>query len=327
MRFGRSLFGVAATLLVCGCGTRPSLPARPTGETVRVRLGVHGEGAVRNIPLEDYVAATALSELEPAAGHTASVAAMFEVQAIIARTYAQAHRGRHAREGFDLCSTTHCQVHEPDRLATSRWRLVARDAAARTAGLILWFDGRPADAVYHADCGGRTSAAADVWGSAGFPYLRALRDDGKAQDAHAEWRYAAGAETLRRALDGDARTRVGGPLTSIAVLTRDQSGRVQRVLLGGRRAVTVSGVDLRDVLTAALGARSIRSTRFDVRLHDGQFEFSGSGSGHGVGLCQAGALARVAGGEKPPAVLQRYYPGTVLVDGARVRLSPPTAPE
>ena len=94
---------------------------------------------------------------------------MFEVQAIVARTYAAAHRGRHARDGFDLCSTTHCQLYEPGRLVTSRWADAARGAGGRTAGLLVLYEGLPADAVFHADCGGWTSAAADVWGGAGHP--------------------------------------------------------------------------------------------------------------------------------------------------------------
>jgi stage II sporulation protein D len=318
MRLGFAVIGFFGALSVAGCGTRPALPSRPVAENVRVRAGA--AGAVRSVPLEDYVAATAVSEIHPAGGEPERVRAMFEVQTIIARTYAQAHRGRHAREGFDLCSTTHCQIYEPDRLATSQWRAAVRDASARSAGMILRYDGAAADAVYHADCGGRTSAAVDVWGGGGFPYLRAVRDDGNARDAHAAWRHVVEADALRRALDADPRTRVGR-LTSITVLSRDGSGRAQRVLLRGTRELGVAGADFRTVATNALGARSIRSTRFEVRRDGAQFVFSGSGFGHGVGLCQAGAIARLAAGESVRSVLQRYYPGTVLVDAARAGLS------
>ncbi len=43
------------------------------------------------------------------------------------------------------------------------------------------------------------------------------------------------------------------------------------------------------------------------------FVFEGRGFGHGVGLCQAGALARVRAGAKPAAILQHYFPGTRLM--------------
>ena len=93
------------------------------------------------------------------------------------------------------------------------------------------------------------------------------------------------------------------------------------MLLHGERDVSVKGTDLRDVLTAAFGARSIRSTLFDVVPGGGRFLFSGSGFGHGVGLCQVGAFARVGAGEEPRAVLQRYYPGTTIVPAGRIRTS------
>jgi hypothetical protein len=32
---------------------------------------------------------------------------------VVARTWAAAMRGRHAREAFDFCSTTHCQNYKP----------------------------------------------------------------------------------------------------------------------------------------------------------------------------------------------------------------------
>jgi stage II sporulation protein D len=286
-----------------------------------------GVATVRDVPLEEYVAATALSEFAPAAGDATAVEAMFEVQTIVARTYAESHRGRHQREGFDLCSTTHCQIYEPGRLATSRWASAAREAAARTTGQILTYDGAPADAVYHADCGGFTSAAADVWGGAGLPYLRAARDDGEARNAHAAWQYAVDAEPLRLALDGNPRTRVAGRIASIVVLARDGSGRAERVRLHGDTDVEVRGGELRDVLTAAFGPRSIRSTLFSVATSGRQFVFSGRGFGHGVGLCQVGAFARVTAGDAPRAVLQRYYPGTIVSGTTALRPSLRTRPD
>lgn len=274
-----------------------------------------GETVTREIPLEAYVAAAALSEFAPAAGSPAAVASMYEVQTIVARTYAAAHRGRHARDGFDLCATTHCQLYEPGRLVTSRWAEAAQHAAQQTAGLVILYQGLPADAVFHADCGGSTSAAADVWGGVGLPYLPARADDGAATGAHASWQYAVDADVLQRMLDGNPRLRVGGPLTALRVSMRDASGRAARLRLqaaAGGGDITIAGTALRDAMSAAFGARALRSTLFEVVRSGRQFIFSGKGFGHGVGLCQAGAVARVTAGEKPGRVLAHYYPGTGL---------------
>src|SRR4051812_50099322 len=91
----------AAVVLVAGCAGRPVTPrARLQEVTIRVEAIEHGVAVVRDVPLEEYVAASALSEFAPAAGEPSAVEAMFEGQAIIARTYAISPRGRHASAGF-----------------------------------------------------------------------------------------------------------------------------------------------------------------------------------------------------------------------------------
>ena len=206
------LFAGAVIALCCVRSAPEPLSARAAYRppvTLRVRVIDRTTQTTREVLLEDYVEATVLSEFAPAAGDEAIVESMLEVQAIISRTYALAHVGRHAREGFDLCSTTHCQLYEPGRLRTSRWTAAAAKAVRNTSGLVLWYDGAPAEALFHADCGGRTSSAADVWGGPNPPYLRELDDDGPASDAHVAWRYEASIESVRQALNADQRTEVG----------------------------------------------------------------------------------------------------------------------
>jgi stage II sporulation protein D len=238
---------------------------------------------------------------------------MLEVQAVIARTYAVAHLSRHQREGFDLCSTTHCQLYEPSRLKTSTWAPAAVKASSQTAGMLLWYNKSPARALFHADCGGHTSAAGEVWGGTARPYLIASADDGAAAAAHTTWRYEVERSSLLSALNADIRTRVGKQLREITVARRDEAGRAGLVVLRGTRERLVRGEEVRAVLTRAFGPKSIRSTSFDIGRTGSRFVFSGRGYGHGVGLCQAGALARLKAGARLEQVLVRYYPGTRLV--------------
>jgi stage II sporulation protein D len=304
--------GAAACTASAGRAVLPTdVPSAP--RFVRVGIVEGGKTTVRRVPMEDYVAATIISEFAPPDGDPATVERMLEVQAVIGRTYALAHLDRHAREGFDLCATTHCQLFQPSRLQTSRWALQAIEAVRRTSGTVLWFDGAPANALFHADCGGHTSTAADVWGGAGRPYLVGAADDGPADAAHAAWRYEAARGPVLRALNADPRTRVGARLDGIQVLERDPAGRAEQIGLHGTVERIVRGEALRDVLTQAFGGRTIRSTWFDVRRNDGGYVFEGRGFGHGVGLCQAGALARIRAGTRLPAILQKYFPGTRLV--------------
>lgn len=279
-------------------------------DTLRVQVRDGSATIIRRVGLEEYVLGAILSEFAPAAGETAAVGRMYEVQAVISRTYAVANAGRHAADGFDLCSTTHCQVYEPGRIRTSRWTPAARDAIARTAGTLLWFDRGPALALFHADCGGRTSDATSVWGGPAPPYLGGVTDDGPATAAHTAWTYEAGREALRRALNAHPPTVVGARLTAIEVLERDAAGRNQRIRITGTQARVVRGEDFRAALTRAFGPRSVKSTRFEIRAVRDTFILDGRGFGHGVGLCQAGAYARARAGTSLRDILQRYYPGS-----------------
>jgi stage II sporulation protein D len=268
-------------------------------------------GGVRRVPLEDYVAATVVSESAPS-GDPSAVERMFEVQAIVARSYALASRGRHGSRGFDLCSTTHCQLYAPDRLKTSRWGPLVVEAVRRTAGVVVWHRTAPALALFHADCGGHTSTAGVAWGGADRPYLLAVPDAGPALSAHAQWTYEIEADRMVKLLGADARTAVGRRLDMISVLDRDPAGRAGTIALHGERERLVSGEILRDVVSRQDGARTLRSTMFEVRRDQSRFVFEGRGFGHGVGLCQAGALARIKAGARPRDVLAHYYAGASL---------------
>ncbi len=310
------LAAIAACAIVVACaartrpGTAPRSGLLPTSVRVQVREG--GRLVVRSVPIEAYVAGAAIAEFDPANGSERAVERMFEVQSIVARTYAAMHQGRHAAEGFDLCSTTHCQLFDPARLAHSRWSAAVDSAVGRTRGEMLFFHDAPARVFFHADCGGRTSNAADVWGGAPIPYLLGVRDGGAARDAHIDWHYSITRDALRDALNADARTQIGARLDRVDVSARDAAGRATTITVRGARTVAVAGDLFRDVLSRRLGPKSIRSTMLSISRSGNQISFAGRGFGHGVGLCQVGALARLTAGASPADVLDFYFPGTTL---------------
>jgi stage II sporulation protein D len=304
-----------AAVALSGCAPGPvrvMIPgsvARAKAVTIRVQIKHGSAVVVREIPLEEYVTVTALSEVHPGVADDAVAARVFEVQAVIARTYALSNLGRHAKEGFDVCTNTHCQMFDAARVKTSRWSAAARAAVQKTAGDVLWFADAPARAVYHADCGGHTSNAAAVWGGLGPPYLIATRDSGPADAAHSEWTFEPSAAAVLAALNTDQRTAVGARLDRIEIAGRDDAGRAEKIVLRGTRTFVVRGEVFRDVLTRRLGVRTLRSTLFSVKKRRDTFVFVGKGFGHGVGLCQAGALARLKAGASADDVLAHYFPG------------------
>jgi stage II sporulation protein D len=307
----RRLLMLACSLAIAGCAggrvTMPgAVPAVGGGERLRIRVA----GRIQTVPLEEYVLGAALSEVSPVGEPPRTVDRMFEVQAVIARSYAAAYRGRHSAEGFDLCDQTHCQLYEPGRIRTSRFAAAASAAVTRTRGRVVRMNGRPIEALFHADCGGHTTTPAAAWNGTNLPYLPA-RPDTVPGANHRQWAFEATWVEWRALLDGDPRTSVG-PVNALTVLRRGPGDRVTAVQLAGARTRETTGEVLRTVVNRARGTRAVMSTRFTVHRTDTGVRLEGTGFGHGVGLCQVGALARARRGDDLTAILSHYYPGTTL---------------
>jgi stage II sporulation protein D len=299
---------LAGAIAACAPPRRPAVePA--TGDTLRVQVA--GRGVVR-LPLEAYVRGAMLGEMLVATRDRALAQPAFEVQAIVSRTYAAANRGRHARDGFDLCDTSHCQVYSRDEASHPEWRRGAADRdVAATAGFVLTFRSQPIQALYHANCGGHTADAHAIWGGPSLPYLTGVEDP-VCLMAPAHWSFAMSLVSLERALNAVPALRTGGRLVDVAREASDATGVTTLVRLVGDRSRTVRGEALRAAVNAAAGPAALRSPKFDIVRAGSMLTFRGRGSGHGVGLCQTGALERLRQGASPSQVLALYYPGTTL---------------
>jgi stage II sporulation protein D len=302
---------VVSGLLLSACGpAAPRLSGRvDIGVPAKIRVRV--AGAVASVRLEDYVLGAALSEVTPTGVEPRAATRVYEVQAVIARTYAVSHLGRHATEGFDVCDQTHCQVYQPERIKTSSFSASASDAVTRTAGQILRFGGQPAETLFHADCGGYTTTPTVAWNGPALPYLPASPDDVPGA-GHRTWQFSATTDEWTTLLRSDPRTNPGGPVRSIRVVEGDVSGRAVVVEITGTTATQlrrVSGETLRTVITSVRGVRSFMSSRFAITRTATGFRVDGTGFGHGVGLCQIGAIARAKRGDSLVSILAHYYPG------------------
>jgi stage II sporulation protein D len=294
----------------------PSLPA-----TVRVRVSGKGGARILTLPLEEYVLGAVRAEVLPSTLRAEPPSRALDVQAIVSRTYAAANMGRHAADGYDLCDTTHCQVYRPAAAGEAPGDAAAR-AVAATRGTVITFQGRVIQALFHADCGGHTASAVSVWGGTDAPYLGAVEDWYCERRPASAWTFAVEARDMLRALDADARTRIGNTLRRVEIASRDASGRALAVTLRGSNTVSVRAEVFRAVMTQSFGPRSIRSTWFDVAGEGTRFRFAGVGFGHGVGLCQAGTLRRVEARQAPADIIAHYFPGTGLIAAATAPVRP-----
>ncbi|HEX5703120.1 MAG TPA: SpoIID/LytB domain-containing protein [Pyrinomonadaceae bacterium] len=278
---------------------------RPASSSA-VRVRSVTENVTRDLPLENYVLGVMRAE-----GSMESEPEALKALAIAARTYALKNLGRHAKDDYDFCSTTHCQrfIHGNPTDDRASDRLVA--AVAATEGQVLLDSrGSTIDAYFGASCGGETADVATLWGTAPATYLPGVRDEFCETGPHAHWTDMITRNDLLRALQSDSRTDVGHRLEKVIVTKRDDTGRAEFITLEGDHRKIVRGWDFKIIVGRVLGWNLLKSSRFEVSRSGANFVFRGSGFGHGLGLCQEGAHVMAARGASYQRILEKYFPGT-----------------
>ena len=259
-------------------------------------------------------------------------------QAVLARTYALKHLGKHKTYGYDLCDTQNCQVYG----GVSAESEAGNAAVESTMGQVLMYKGKPVEAVFSANAGGFTQSAKGA-GWYQTPYLIPTSDykdfdfdklqpyqfksllqhphdaysryDKHVSRAAYRWARVIAEEDLRQIIKRQRKDI--GRITAIIPQQRGRSGYVSRVLVQGTKgSVTLTK---ENSIRSNLAPGMLRSTYFIVVPHYENrvlknFVFYGGGWGHGVGFCQTGAAGRAEAGQEYPEILSHYFPGTELKD-------------
>lgn len=280
-------------------------PRLPFSASVRVHL-VH-DNVTQELSLEDYVLGVIRAE-----GTMESEPEALKALAIAVRTYALKNAGRHAKDGYDFCSTTHCQ-----RFVTVRGPspTVSDDslvnAVRASAGQVLVDEhGELIESYFGASCGGETADIGTLWGVKPHDYLHGVRDEYCVGGPHSTWSDTISRAELLRALQSDPRTDIGNRLDEVTVSKRDETGRAEFITIAGESRKLVRGWDFKIIVGRVLGWNKLKSTRFEVSRAGSNFVFRGSGFGHGLGLCQEGAHLMAARGMSYQKILEKYFPGT-----------------
>jgi len=271
--------------------------------TSAVRVHLSSENLTRAMPLEDYVRGVVAAE-----GSTESEVEALKALAIASRTYALRNLRRHDRDGYDFCTTTHCQRYLVAESGVTSDAVI--EAVEKTHGeVLLANEAQVADSYFSASCGGATASLTTLWGGSSPPHLRGVRDDYCTGGPHAVWTDTISQVDLMKALQSDRRSNVGTRLDNLRVLRTDASGRAELISLEGDKRITIKGWDFKIIVGRALGWNLLKSSRFSVKRAGSNFIFRGSGFGHGLGLCQEGAHVMAQRGASYRQILDRYFPG------------------
>jgi SpoIID/LytB domain protein len=275
-----------------------------------IRLHLVTQNVTEELSLEDYVLGVLRAE-----GSMETQPEALKALAIAIRTFALKNRGRHAKDGYDFCTTTHCQRFLPSQARSPTVSESAIAAAVRaTEGQVLLDDqGQVVDSYFGASCGGETANLGTLWGKTPPGYLRGVHDEFCILGAHANWTDTITRADLLRALQSDPRTDAGARIDHVTVSKRDETGRAQLITIDGDRQKVVRGWDFKIIVGRVLGWNLLKSSRFEVTRVGSNFIFRGSGFGHGLGLCQEGAHVMAARGSSYQKILEKYFPGTTLL--------------
>lgn len=328
--FNSKKSGVSKIWIYPKKGSFIKINSRPYRGKFLIAAGPEGITVVNAVALEDYLRSVVPSEMEQNAGMEA-----LKAQAVVARTYAIATRGKHKTSGYDLCSTTCCQVYKGVSEETPK----TDRAVAATRSLVIYHSGKPINAYYCASCGGRTETVEDAWpGAAAVRYAVTVDCPYCAKDEKMAWRYRiTQGEFVAKMRDAGFNI---GAVTSARLYDKTRSGRYNTVeMRGGFGTVYYSA----EIFRRIFGNANIRSAYFNISiegakiatkgfnfkeiddiikarndynnylLNNSHITFTGSGYGHGVGMCQHGAKKMASAGKNFRQIINYYFTNEVVV--------------
>ena len=267
---------------------------------------------VEKIDLDKYLYGVVSAEM-PASFETEALKA----QAVVARTYTLYkivnNDGKH--EGADICDdSTCCQawISKEDRL--KKWDKDNRDeywnkivkAVNETQGKIVTYEGKPINAFFHSNSGGKTEVPINVWGGSGYPYLQSVSTAG--EDAYSQYSSEASFskkefEEKIKEVHSDFKINYKEK-DCIKIKEYTDGDRVKTIKIGN---LELSGVEVRNIL-------GLRSANFTVTVDNDKIEFKVTGYGHGVGMSQTGADSLAKEGKTYEDIIHHFYTGVEIVD-------------
>jgi stage II sporulation protein D len=276
---------------------------RINGRRYRDNILVNTSGGkctvINELGLEDY-----LNGILPSEVNAAWSPETLKAQAVISRTYVLRNLRKHEKDGFDVCTETHCQVYGGVEAEDPR----TNSAVAASRSEVLVYKGELAQSLFHASCGGHTENPNCVWtwDSAAPEYLKGVKDKFCAESPHNYWKNTVTAETIKSRL---ARSGYNvGTIKKIKTSGRDNSGRPEKLKITSSEGTLVINPSK---FRMAIDPWIIKSAFITSISRQGKaFVFEGKGWGHGVGLCQWGAKVMGDKGYDYKQILELYYPGT-----------------
>ena len=187
------------------------------------RIGGGNMTVVNMVGLEDYVEGVIATEMSD--GWPAEA---LKAQAVAARSYAVSLGTKHSSYHFDICDEVHCQAYT----GQTRTGSGTRAAVVQTAGQVVFYNNKVAEAFYYSSNGGASESSSIVWGSpqSDYPYLVGKADPYEAAyGVRNDYTKTVSSGTLAAGLKKLGYNGVGSSIVSVAIVSLTDAGNPKQV--------------------------------------------------------------------------------------------------
>lgn len=265
---------------------------------------------IEEIKLDEYLYGVVSAEM-PASFEKEALKA----QAVVARTYTiykiENNEGKHGEA--NICDDSSCcqaWISKEDRFA--KWEESSREAnwnkiveaVESTKGKYITYEGKPINAFFHSNSGGKTETTLNVWGGSGYPYLQSVSTSG--EDAYTQYKSEVTLtkeEFINKIKEKYSDFEIDfNDEKCISILEYTEGNRVKKIRIGNKE---FSGVEIRTLI-------GLKSANFNIEIKGDNIYFSVLGYGHGVGMSQTGADSMAKAGKNYEEIIKHFYTGVEI---------------
>ena len=238
----------------------------------------------------------------------------FKTLSIVIRSYIHHQKGRHSKEGYDLCDNTHCLLYLGEEALTSnKQQAIIEQAIKETSKIVIYYENEIVPGYFTACCGGLTALPKEVWTAEHpSPYVfQSIRCNYCKMDRFYQWERTTKTKDLWKALEPILAFEP--KQTTQLIAKYNQKGVVIALLVkDSSHQVTIAAARFRHLIGQELGWNLVLSNFYQIKLKGQQIIFQGKGFGHNLGLCLAGANEQARQGISFSEILEFYFPNTTL---------------
>lgn len=281
------------------------------GQYTTVKLLHVSTGEIEELGLDQYLYGVVSSEM-PANFEEEALKA----QAVVARTYTIykiTNGSKH--ENANICDDSKCcQAWISKEARFEKWNKSEREnnwskivnAVDSTKGKIITYDGKPINAFFHSNSGGKTEIASSVWGGKDEPYLQAVETSGEGNyTQYSSEVILTKSEFVDKIKQYHSNFEIDfSNENQIEILEYTEGQRIKTIKLGN---LELTGTEIRNIF-------GLKSAKFEISVDGENVKFKVIGYGHGVGMSQTGADSMAKEGKNYEEIIKHYYTGVEIVN-------------